>query len=57
VTIARRGAKPRTIKAAVKGGRWTLRIRTLRRGTTKFTARALATDGRAAQASRRVKLR
>ena len=56
VTVARRGAKPKTLSARVRGGRWSVRIRTLRRGTTKFTARALATDGRTAKASRRVKL-
>jgi PKD repeat protein len=57
VTIARRGAKPRTVTATVKNGRWSVRVRTLRRGTTRFTARALASDGRTAKASRRVKLR
>ena len=57
LTIARRGAKPRTVTATVKNGRWSVRVRTLRRGTTKFTARALAGDGRTAKASRRVKLR
>jgi len=57
LTIARHGAKPRTVAATVKNGRWSVRVRTLRRGTTKFTARALAGDGRTAKASRRVKLR
>jgi PKD repeat protein len=57
VTIARRGAKPRTITATVKGGRWAVRIGTLRPGATTFTARALAGDGRTAKASRRVRLR
>jgi hypothetical protein len=56
-TIARRGAKPRIITATVKSGRWSLRVRTLRRGTTRFTARGLASDGRTAKASRRVTLR
>ena len=45
------------MRPTVKGGRWAVRVRALRRGTTRFTARALAGDGRTAKASRRVKLR
>ena len=57
VTVARRGAKARTIRATVRGGRWSVRVAKLRRGTTKFTVRALGDDGRTAKATRRVKLR
>jgi len=57
VTLARRGAKPRTIVATVRRGRWSVRVPKLRRGTVKFTVRALASDGRTAKATRRVRVR
>lgn len=46
VTIKGRRGKVRTVTAAVRNGRWTVKVKgTLKKGRTTFTARAIALDG------------
>jgi hypothetical protein len=58
VTVNRHGTKTRVVRATLKGGKWTAKVKRLKAGTTKFTVRGFASDGSSsAPVAKKVRLR